>query len=105
MARFVAEKWRKIGRVTADDMAMKMCYSVIVQNWAMAVGRSYANAAVRIGSGFFCQIFMKGESPYGAKSQEDEGASVSAALTLVPRDGKHLLHDDSVCAAGSSGLR
>ena len=40
MARFVAEKWRKIGRVTADDMAMKMCYSVIVQNWAMAVGRA-----------------------------------------------------------------
>ena len=39
MADFMAEKWRKIGRVAADDMAMKMWYSIIVQNWAMAVGR------------------------------------------------------------------
>ena len=40
MAGFMAEKWQKIGSVTADDMAMKIWYSVIVQNWAMAVSLS-----------------------------------------------------------------
>ena len=39
MAGFMAENWQKIGSVTADDMAMKIWYSVIVQNWAMAVSR------------------------------------------------------------------
>ena len=39
MARFMAENWQKIGSVAADDMAMKKWYSVIVQNWAMAVSR------------------------------------------------------------------
>ena len=57
MARFVAEKWRKIGRVTADDMAMKICYSVIVQNWAMAVGRSWSEwQQFALGRLFCCQF-------------------------------------------------
>ncbi len=42
MAGSMADNWRKIGSTSADDMAMKICYSVIVQNWAMAVSRLWS---------------------------------------------------------------
>ena len=57
MAGFMAENWRKIGRIAADDMAMKMWYSVIVQNWAMAVRRFWSEwQQFALGRLFCCQF-------------------------------------------------
>ena len=59
MAGFMAENWQKIGSVTADDMAMKIWYSVIVQKLGDgSKPLSIRMAAVRIGSGFLLPNFI-----------------------------------------------
>ena len=62
MAGSMAENWRKIGSASADDMAMKICYSVIVQNWAMAVNRPWSEWQQFAPGAFFCP-FLRKEDP------------------------------------------
>ena len=61
MAGSMADNWRKIGSTSADDMAMKICYSVIVQNWAMAVGRFWSEwQQFALGRLFCCHFLWEG---------------------------------------------
>lgn len=62
MAGSMADNWRKIGSTSADDMAMKICYSVIVQNWAMAVSRLWCEWQQFAPGAFFCP-FLRKEDP------------------------------------------
>ena len=81
MAGFMAEKWQKIGSVTADDMAMKIWYSVIVQNWAMAVSRfRYEWQQFVLGAVFYCQISFERRVPNMAQNQKKLRSPLSPRL-------------------------
>jgi len=74
MAGFMAENWQKIGSVTADDMAMKIWYSVIVQNWAMAVRRFRREwQQFASGAAFCCQISYERRIPIWRKIKRSRG--------------------------------
>ena len=72
MAGSMAENWRKIGSASADDMAMKICYSVIVQNWAMAVNRPWSEWQQFAPGAFFCP-FLRKEDPRWLKVARSRG--------------------------------
>ena len=72
MAGSMADNWRKIGSTSADDMAMKICYSVIVQNWAMAVSRPWSEWQKFAPGAFFCP-FLRKEDPRWHKVARSRG--------------------------------
>ena len=77
----MAEKWQKIGSVTADVMAMNIWYSVIVQNCAMAVSRfRYEWQQFVLGAVFYCQISFERRVPNMAQNQKKLRSPLSPRL-------------------------
>ena len=79
MAGSMADNWRKIGSTSADDMAMKICYSVIVQNWTMAVSRPWSEWQQFAPGAFFCP-FLRKEDPIWHKVVRNCGTMKSRGV-------------------------